>query len=191
MNKRTLFCFFFAGVCALQAGPILTITPGTGGLAGLPGGIVGWGFSLTNDSTVDTLTVNSSFLIGESNSALGTYTDIISFFGGPFAFALPTLSTWTEAFTYDLDPSNQAGLGYFQIDPGATSGMTDSATLSVQYELDNAATGAFDSSGSFDLPVSITVQTPAQTPEPGTAWMLILGVALLFSKRLAAMWQRH
>lgn len=172
MLKHMLILVMFCTGSALGT-PILVLTPSSGMISGVPGQTVGWGFSLTNTSLVDTLTVTTSYLINETDPAMGTYSDIISYFGGPSNFEMAPSTTWSELFSYNPDPSLQTGVGYYVIDPGAPGGSSDQATLVVEYELDNATTGNFDSSGSLFVPVEAQA-----TPEPGTLGLLLAAAAV-------------
>jgi hypothetical protein len=141
---------------------MLTLAPNATPVLGSPGDTVGWGFSLENTSPVDTLTVTSSYLIHETNPSLGYYSDIISYAGSPSGGLLLPGSTWTEAFSFNPDPSMQTGVGAYSIDVAAEPGMPDVATLVIEYELDNANTGMFDAAGYLTAPVEVAV---------GPTWM--------------------
>jgi hypothetical protein len=180
MLKRILLCGLIAGA-ALWAGPIptLVLSPASGTISGLPGETVGWGFTLTDTSIVDSVSITSSYLINETNPVLGAYLDYISFAGGPVGGVTLPNSAWTQAFSANADPTLATGVGGYTIDPGATPGTSNTATLVVEYELDNALLGTFDSSGSFTIPVTIQVATAdtSTVPEPGT-WGLLLTAGL-------------
>ena len=168
------------GFSAVHAAPLLTIAPATGAVAGTPGSIVGWGFSLTPDANYS-LSAVSSFLEDETNSGLGGWNDVISFQGGPDGgVLLPTSADWMEDFSYDPDPANQTGLGWFQIGADAVAGQSDSGVIHVDFELDSVSPdcpGCFVATESVELPFTVSVTSTA-APEPGTLAMILgaLGV---------------
>ena len=169
------------GSSVLQGAPVLKTVPTTGDVVGTPGSIVGWGFSLVPDANYS-LSAISSFLEDETNSALGDWNDVISYQGGPDAgVLLPTSPGWVENFSYDPDPADQTGLGWFQISAGAVAGQSDSGVIHVDFELDSVSpdcSGCYVATESVELPFSVTV-AGATTPEPGTLAMMLgaLGVA--------------
>ena len=183
MKTQMLFALgaILLGSSVLQGAPLLTTLPTTGDIAGTPGSIVGWGFSLTPDTNYS-LSAISSFLEDETDSALGGWNDVISFQGGPDAgVLLPTSPGWMEDFSYDPDPANQTGLGWYQIGADALAGESDSGVIHVDFELDSVSAdcpGCFVATESVELPFSVTVDSAA-APEPGTLAMMLgaLGVA--------------
>ncbi len=163
------------GACDVR-GTVLSLSPAGGAVAALPGGITGWGFTLSNDT--DYAVVDDAVLIG--GDSLGAFTDFISLPSnfvvigpdGPFARMM-----WTE----DFDATAQTGLGEFAVSSGALPGDSFSGTVRVYYDLfqhspldpgfdpdlDLVSTGNFTSAA-----VSITVPGPAAAPEPAS-WVLI------------------
>jgi hypothetical protein len=81
----------------LQASPILSLQP-SGTISGTPGSTIGWGFTLTADPLY-AVSIIGTFLTGETNPALGSYSDFISFSGGPSLGVLdPGSPAWTQSF---------------------------------------------------------------------------------------------
>ena len=173
-------------VASADATPLFTLLPGS--ISGLPGSIAGWGFSVTPDPTL-ALSVINSFLLVPSDPSFGSYTDIISFAGGPSAgLLLPGDPNWVEAFHYDPDPSLQTGLGWFQIDPSAPSGEVFTALAHIDYELfivSGVDCPCYVATENTELQVSVTAATTTtSTPEPATGALLIsAGAGLLVFRR--------
>ncbi len=184
MNLRVPLLTIFCGaatIAPLAASPILTLAPVNGALTGAPGDTVGWGFGLQNNSA-DTLTITSSFLINETNSSVGSYSDIISYAGGPANAMTQPQSNWTQSFGYNIDPALSTGVGAFFINTNAPNGAIDSAQLVIAYELDTIA-GNFDSSGVLTAPVSVEVASPTPAPEPSLSALIGFAVAGLWLAR--------
>lgn len=89
---------------ALQAVPVFTLTPPSGGLAGTPGDTVGWGFSLGN-TTDYVIVTNSAFCegagpftaadigtaaCGSAYASFGTYSDYIATTFGNLGISIGT-----------------------------------------------------------------------------------------------------
>ena len=118
MKKLLMLCTVLAG--SLAAAPVFTLTPADGAISGAPGSTVGWGFSLTSDSS-RWLTVVGSLLLTESDPSLGFYTDYIGGLGGPLNFALPPHDPqWTLRF-YE---ANAEGVGGYTIERRASLGTS-------------------------------------------------------------------
>jgi hypothetical protein len=168
MNRVSLLLFL--ACAASSAAPLQIDVPD---LYGQPGSVVSWKFRASADA-VNFRTFTSSFLVFESNSSIGFYTDVIASLGGPVNFLLPPGSPdWVDV------------AGTFQIDPFAALGARNDATLRVLYETYSADPGTctqcFVSSDFQDLKVSVNV---APVPEPGTALLVALGgAAALLSRR--------
>lgn len=186
-NQLTLSKLILIAALPLSAyaGTILTLNPSDGAISGSPGATVGWGFTLTSDST-DAITFISSFLLNESNPAFGQYSDVIGYQGGPDAgFVDPGAGNWSENFFYSPDPLLQQGVGFYQISPLSTPGQSDAGVIHIEYELDAVGgdcPGCYVASGSFEVPFSITSADATAAPEPATsslvavALMVALGV---------------
>jgi hypothetical protein len=175
INKLILSLALFAGSAA--ALPVFTLNPVNGQISGTPGSTVGWGFTLTPDSTF-WVSVTSSILLTESNPSLGTYTDFIGALGGPVNFATPPAGgNWVLAF----NNAASEGVGSFTISAAANPGDQNTGTLriSVEYFSDDPFTCGSCAEGSddFDLAYSITV-APVQTQVPEPATWAAGGIAL-------------
>ncbi len=184
--RLTLSSLLLLAACgAAQASVIVNLDPPSGNITGWAGDSVGWGFTLTSDSTA-WISVLTSFLIDETNPALGAYTDFIGSQGGPVnAVLAPGAPPWTETF----DSNSQLGVGSFSIDPSAAIGATDSGILNVEYETfsgDPNVCGSCDT-GFADTTAAFSIQvTP--TPEPRalgwlTGFILLVGQASGLSRR--------
>jgi hypothetical protein len=187
MKLRMLFALgaILLGSSALEGSPVLVTTPTTGSVAGTPGSIVGWGFSLTPDANYS-LSAISSFLEDETNPALGTWNDVISYQGGPDAgVLLPDSAVWTENFSYASNADNQTGLGWFQIAPNAAPGQSDAGLIHIDFELDSVSpgcSGCYVATESIELPFTVTVPG-AVAPEPRMLPMMLLALG-------AACWRK-
>ena len=161
-----------ASILALSAyaGPSFTLSPSSGSITGHPGDTVGWGFTLTSDTTEWISVVTSSLLI-ESDPGLGTYTDFAGLQGGPVNGVLaPNAPAWTESF----DAVNMLGLGSYNIGP---SFGIDSGLLDLNYETFSADPNTCTncSTGFGDLLAPFQVQS---APEPAVFWMVGLLLAV-------------
>jgi hypothetical protein len=184
MNARNYWCFtLFAALVLCLVSPILAdsitfgLLPPDGDVSGPPGSLVGWGYSLTNDSTSDW------FLATDLNS------DSFSNGAPTSLFDFPDLApgaTVTEAF----DPVNSIGLFELQWDPAAPVGFVNSGdfTLSGQwYDGDpfngsNFIADATDTSLSYAATVTGSVSS---VPEPSNLLLLASGIAAIIGWRRA------
>src|SRR5271169_4448082 len=94
-----------------------TVPPG-GGASGPPGSTIGWGYSITNNSTTDflvTLDVNEDSVL----DSLGMVTAI---------FDAPILAPGSSA-TESYDPVNMFGLIELTLDPGLPVGTTATGNI--------------------------------------------------------------
>ena len=176
---------------SLSAGPILILAP-PGGLSGLPGSTVGWGFTITNDADYIEIT-SSQFCVNPVNFPLvcpspltGAYTDIIStppediIVGPPGALDDPSSKTQT------FDAIADTGIGSFAIGPGASAGDSDVGQIVLTYNLTdldpndpNAIVLGTDLVLSANTSVTVT-----GTPEPATAALLAVALLTLMSQNL-------
>ncbi len=172
MKKYSLLIGFMCAFSpVLPAGVLLSVIPAGGAVSGPAGGVVGWGFTLSNDA--DYAIVNSATMIG--GESLGKFNDFISanfVIIGPAPLGQPS---WTQGF----DNVAQIGLGSFEIAAGALPGDTVAPTIQVSYDLfsksplDPDFNPDLDSLGTnnISVDVSISVDAPATVPEP-TTWMV-------------------
>lgn len=177
--RATEYCLLLFAACgAAQASPEFSLNPFSGNIAGSAGSNVGWGFTLTPDSTF-WISVLTSSLTDESDPGLGVYTDFIGSQGGPVNAVLgPGSPDWMETFDF----VSQVGVGSFSIDPAAPAGAIDSGILDVEYETFSADPNVCGSCGIgfADATADVSVQVTA-TPEPAVGWLAactILGVSI-------------
>ena len=151
-----------------------SLLPSNGNVSGPAGSLVGWGYSITNDSAADW------FLAGNLNSD--------SFSNGTpnLLFDFPEVApgaTVTESF----DSVNGIGIFELQWDPSAPVGFVNSGnfTLSGQwYDGDpfnggNVIADATDTS----LPYSATVTGSSSVPEPSSFPLLASGIVAIIGWR--------
>lgn len=159
------------GLALLLAAPQLwadtytfTLLPGSGNVSGAPGSTIGWGYSITNDSStfwlVTTNLTADPFLNGTPN----------------LIFDFPDLApgaTVTEPF----DPNTSAGLYELVLDNSASPGAADSGTfvLSAGWWNGDPLNG-----GSFVMDAPDAGQaysaTVTATPEPASLLLLLTGL---------------
>jgi len=149
--------------------------PTDGVVSGTPGSTVGWGYSLTNNSTTDylaTLDVYGDVVL----DSLGTVDTSI--------FDLPIVApmgTVTESY----DPGNQLGLSQLFLDPGSTPGTGATgnffidAVFCANYDpttgllLNCSDTVVTDSAA---VTVSVTSPNGTPIPEPSSMMLLLSGI---------------
>ena len=163
-----------------QAGTVFTADPINGVITGAPGQIIGWGFTITNDTN---FVVPTSSEFDPGNPLVGTYMDFI-----PFQFFVigpaPESSTATAAF----DANTQSGLGSFAILPGAPLGLL-SGTLTLTYDVFSVSPNDPNFDPDADLiAVNQILSVPAGvdvevTPEPASFFMLGAGGLILLARK--------
>jgi hypothetical protein len=182
---------FLAAACLLSAPtlfaePIVTLTPGPNGSGpALPNQAVGWGFSVTGDSTY-WISFTSSFILNESNPSLQMiYVDLIGMQGGPSSGVLAPGASWQQDYIANM--FGATGLGFYTINGLAPAGATSSGTIRVQYErftanpIECGGSCQVDEPAQFkDLAFTVTVASETSSvPEPSTWVMLAAGVGAL------------
>ncbi len=157
------------GGASARATPLYTfnLVPLNGMVSGAPGTTVGWGYSITNNSTdyLVTTAINSDIFAN----------------GMPFAlFDFPAIApnnTVTEAFV-----ANISGLYQLTWDNNAPVGLSNAGLFVLSadfYSGDPLAGGTFLSSADDTFAAySATVMTPSSVPEPSSFALLSLGLAL-------------
>jgi PEP-CTERM motif len=188
MTKLRLYscATLLLAAAAAHADPI-SLQPGSS-ISGMPGSTIGWGFTLAPDPQF-AVSIIGSFLIDETDPSLGSYSDIASYLGGPSQGLLqPGGPSWIAPFVFNTDPSQETGLGSFEINPGAQPGESDSGSILVEYEtfdVSPACMGCYVASSVFEVPFTVTV---SDVPEPSTFSMVlgILGVAIGWRKKRRA-----
>jgi len=164
-----------AGASA-QAAPIIDISIGTlpaDGIVGGPAGsTLGWGYTITNNSTYNLL-ISS---IDVAMSLIGV-SETLVFNGNPYLAA-------GTSVTVDYVPG-VSGLFEFTLNPGLPVGTTEMGTVHVRGNLLNAEGAPVILTAHF---TAIVTPEGAAVPEPGTLLLLGGGLAALagFRRTLAA-----
>jgi len=186
----------------------IQLNPLNGGVDGVAGTSVGWGFTVDWSSTGGdwisfTDTSPGSLAQSETNPALvasGGYTDFIGAQGGPVDFGLsPSYGPWTESF----DGISQ-GVGLYPIttDPGnAVPGAQDIGQITFNFQVYNgdplsdgvqqvgdASYAYYGSSTAFAVTVDAA---PSGSPEPGTFGLLVMGTGMLAAANRRRILSRH
>ena len=169
----------------LSASPVLLLDPLSGDLSGPPGSLVGWGFTITNDSGYIEINsaqfcINPVVLPGCNDPVTGTFTDIISGFND--IVVGPPGGTDPDSVTQSFDAIAETGIGSVQIDPLATPGTSDMGEIVLSYTLftldPNDPNTVVEGTGALTADASVTVTVTA-SPEPGTAGLLAITMAAL------------
>jgi hypothetical protein len=158
----------------LSAAPILTLSPANA--SGSPGTTTGWGFSVTNDTSLY-LVISGSTASG-FGFGIGSLTDYL---GLNFYVFNPNSSR-----TVDFDAATTQGIGGYAINAGAIPPASDSGIFSIVYDLyvndPNDPSFAPDLSDVLGLTFGpVTAQVTVSTtdiPEPATLGMAGLAIAL-------------
>lgn len=159
----------------------LTLIPASGGVSGPAGSTVGWGYTITNNTSnwLETLSLDA-----------GSFTD-----GTPnLIFDFPTVapnSSVTETFSSVTNlscVSPPCGLYEFTWDSNASAGTVNSGTFNLSSEYFN---GDPSNPASIDLgpapdasiEYSVTANSVGITPEPGTLILIATGICTLVLSR--------
>jgi len=166
----------------VYASPILKLTPSPD-LVGSPGSVKGWGFTLTNDFGFIEITA-AQFCVNPActPSTLGTFIDFISVFNDIIVgdASAPDMGTESEPF----DALAKTGIGSFAI--STTAAGTDIGQIILTYnltDLDPSDPNAVTLDTGLTVSANASVSTTG-TPEPGTAGLIFLPVALLAFGRI-------
>jgi hypothetical protein len=152
----------------------VSLLPSGGNVSGPTGSLVGWGYSITNESSTDW------FLATNLNSD--------SFSNGTpnLLFDFPEVApgaTVTESF----DPVNGIGMFELQWDPSAPVGFVNSGnfTLSGQWCDGDPFNGGNFIANATDtlLPYSATVTGSSSVPEPSSFLLLASGIVAIIGWR--------
>ena len=178
MRTTILLCAAFLALPALGEAVTIQFNPPSGVVDGEQGSLVGWGFTIYNDSSTDWVSFSGSALVDESNPVLGSYSDFLGPQGGPTDFALAPLATWTQPFS---DP-NLTGVGEYAISASAVPGAVDSGSIQVMWDDftgdPTTCSDCYGGSFSVDVPFQVTVDgQTSSVPEPGSLWMVLIGGA--------------
>ena len=185
MRTTILLCAAFLTLPALGQAVTITFNPVSGAVDGVPGSLVGWGFTIYNESSTDWVSFSGSALVDETNPALGSYMDLLGPQGGPSDFSVAPLATWTQAFS---DP-DQTGVGEYAIGISAVPGAVDSGSIQIMWDDSTGdpltCSDCYGGSFSQDVAFQVTVdgQTTSSVPEPGSFWMVLIGGACFAAMR--------
>lgn len=184
MKRITLAILIAAAIAACaQAAilPTLTLLPDSGNVAGLPGAVVGWGFTLTSTDPSDWVILTGSEFTG--SPVYGTYVDYLSLPTAPLYVAgpAPESSTVQQAW----DPSLLLGVGEFDINPTALIDAVIKGNIVVHYSVFSMdpLDPNFDPDTSTVV-ADATLSAPAQvtvTPEPSSLLLMLSAVLLSFA----------
>lgn len=181
MKSIRLIALTLVAALGCAAAPILTLNPSSGSIVGAPGGVTGWGFTLTSDPN-DWITVAGSLLLFETNPGIGFYQDYIGVQGGPSGGVLePGAADWVQGF----DPLLGQGVGAYDISSFVPVGMSNEAQLFVFFHRFSASPltcgDCYLGSGELIANVRITageISGPQPIPEPSTVSLFLLAGAL-------------
>ncbi len=172
--------FLVASAGSVPAAPILTLTPSPD-LSGGPGSIVGWGFTIVND-TPDYLEFSSSqFCLNpviltpalSCTSALtGVFNDIIVG-NDPIIGPHSTLSEDFDAIGFT------SGIGYFELGQSAAYPSSDTGQIVLIYDgYDQDPNTGPATQILFSVPLAADASVSV-TPEPATAVLVATMLAML------------
>jgi hypothetical protein len=177
--KRMSIAIFGAAVFATfsLASPLLpTITtiPASGNVAGPPGSVVGWGFTLMNPDPTDWVLLTGSSFTG--SQVQGTYVDYLSLGSSPLYIAgpAPESSTVTQAW----NSSSQLGVGEFDINPTAAPGFINGNIVVHYSEFSQDPNDPNFDPDTSTVIADATLSSPVSTdvvPEPGTLSLIFAG----------------
>lgn len=160
-----------------QASVVFTFDSLGGAVSGTLGSIVGWGYSVTNETSDWVVLTASAF------SPLPGWGAYNHYFTDNFVLLAPG-ATDTQPFTA-TGPTTGVGVGYFVIDSKANPGATTTGgaiTLSYdRYDGDPTDGGNYLSPAAVTDPVaaSVTVLDATAVPEPTTCILLTLGLGVV------------
>jgi hypothetical protein len=184
MKRITLAILIAAAVDAgaqAAAIPTLTLLPANGAVAGLPGTVVGWGFTLTYTDPSDWVILTGSEFTG--SPVYGTYVDYLSLPTSPLYVAgpAPESSTVQQAWV----SSSMLGVGEFDINSTALIDAVIKGNIVVHYSVFsmdpndpnfNPDTSTVVADATLSEAAQITV-----TPEPSSLLLMLSGVLLSFA----------
>ena len=175
-----LICAVALFTAPVFAGVILDVTNG-GDINGSPGDLIGWGFTLTNNSNFVEITsaqfcVNPVSFPACGASSVGNFMDFISSFNdvivGPGGSASQVFDA--NAFT---------GIGSFRINPGAPLSFIEAGQLVLTYNIcdaDPSAGGNCFASDFVSTNATLGVNgIPAVSATPEPALVVPVGAALI------------
>jgi hypothetical protein len=162
--------------CPVSADLVFVLIPSNGTVSGLPGFLVGWGYSLTNTDP--------------SNWFLSTAMNSDSFSNGTptLLFDFPILAPGAM-LSEPFDPSKSIGIFELQWDPSAPVGFVNSGNFVLRgqsWDGDPLTGGNFIADApDISLSYAATVSSSASSvPEPSTFVLLAIGICVLSGYRL-------
>jgi len=180
-----------ASAPSAHASAVLTLDPPGGVISGVPGALVGWGFTLANGAnwvSIDSVTTeDETSPLGGAGGGFTSYMDLL---GGLSNGVTPPNQTWALTFS---PGSPGTGLGQYAIDPGTPSGASNSGDFVIYYDefsADPNICGScyldtlqlFDANG-YAPAFTINVSTSG-VPEPTPSELVIGGCIALLMRRL-------
>jgi len=160
-----------SGAPAWADGFTFSLLPSSGAIGGPPGSTVGWGYTITNDSSTDYLLLTS--LNTTEDFQYGTPTDLFEdtlFLLAPDQTVAAYFNATTGAGLFEFNWSSDAPLGF------TNSGDFDLSGLFCDATLTNCSVA----------PDEYAAYSVTATPEPSTVLLLISGVVFFwFMKKLA------
>ena len=184
MKRITLAILIAAAAAAgAQAAtiPTLTLLPVSGNVAGLPGTVVGWGFTLTFNDPSDWVILTGSAFTG--SPVYGTYVDYLSLATAPLYVAGPAPESSIVQQTWDF--SSKLGIGEFDINATAVPGAVIAGNLIVHYSVfsqdpNDPNFNPDTSTVVADATLSAAAQVDV-APEPSSLLLMLGGVLLSFA----------
>jgi hypothetical protein len=194
MNMKLIIpIVFLAALLAFTAQadplPTLTLVPGSGTISGNSGGVVGWGYDITNNDPANWLILNDSFVT--SSLASGTFGTYVDYIASNFIVIDPSSSTGTVPFS-----QGTSGTGEFDIDAFVPPNTIIPGQIGVDYSVfsedPNSPTfdpDSFVTDGTVYATAQVNVNVSSTTvPEPKSAIPLataLLALAFVAGKRKA------
>ena len=172
----------FAACAQAATIPTLTLLPANGKVAGLPGTVVGWGFTLTSTDPTDWVVLTGSEFTG--SPVYGTYVDYLSLSNAPLYVAGPGPESSIVQEAWDSSSNPPLGIGEFDINPTALLDAVIKGNIVVHYS--EFSQDPNDPSFNPDISTVVadaTLSASAQvtvTPEPSSL-LLMLGAAFPFA----------
>jgi hypothetical protein len=196
MNMKLIIpIVFLAALLAFTAQadplPTLTLVPGSGTISGNSGGVVGWGYDITNNDPANWLILNDSFVT--SSLASGTFGTYVDYIASNFIVIDPSSSTGTVPFS-----QGTSGTGEFDIDAFVPPNTIIPGQIGVDYSVfsedPNSPTfdpDSFVTDGTVFATAQVDVNASSTTvPEPKPVVLLLaalLAVAFAVRKRRSSL----
>jgi len=151
----------------LADGIELTLDPASGNISGAPGSTVGWGYTITNNTTdwLETLSLSAGSFTNGTPNAIFDFPTV-----GPGSSATEPFSATSGLYSFTWDATAPVGTvnnGVFTVSSDYYSG-DPSAPSSVDLGAAPDATAAY----------SVTATAPVATPEPTSLILLMTGLGL-------------